>query len=75
MYSVFFDIRSGVRELKALYNAYRQRFKNYPEFKQFYYDNIKDHKFIIYNKGEDKYCTYRYPDKIPSFIFKYNKSK
>lgn len=75
MYSIFFDIGSGVRELEALYNAYGQRFKNYAEFKEFYYDNIKDHKFIMYNKDEDKYCTYRCPEKIPTFQFKYNKIK
>jgi hypothetical protein len=75
IYSVFFDIGSGVRELEALYNAYGQRFKNYAEFKEFYYNNIKDHKFIMYNKDEDKYCIYRCPDKLPSFTFKYNKSK
>lgn len=75
MYSLFFNIGSGVRELEALYNAYGQRFNNYNEFKQFYYNNIADHKFIMYNKDLDKYITYRCPEKIPDFKFKYNKVK
>lgn len=75
MYAVFFDIGSGVRELEALYNAYGQRFRNYNEFKEYYYKNISDHKFIMYNKDEDKYQTYRCPSLIPKFAFKYNKFK
>ncbi len=75
MYAIFFDIGSGVRELEALYNAYGQRFKNYADFKEFYYKNIDDHKFIMYDKDIDKYCTYRCPEKIPEFSFTFNKKK
>lgn len=75
MYSIFFDIGSGVRELDALYNAYGQRFKNFSDFKEYYYNNINDHKFIMYNKDTDKYLTYRCPEKIPEFNYKYNKIK
>jgi len=75
MYSIFFDIGSGVRELESLYNAYGQRFENYKLFKKFYYKNIDDHKFIMYDKDSNEYKVYRSPEKIPSFKFKYNKYK
>lgn len=75
MYAVFFDIGSGVTELESIYNAYGQRFKNYNDFKEYYYKNITDHKFIMYDKNENKYITYRCPEKIPDFKFKYNKFK
>jgi len=75
MYSIFFDSGSGVRELEALYNAYGARFKNFHEFKDFYYNNIDNHKFIMYNKKTDEYQVYRCPPKIPTFKFKFNKYK
>lgn len=75
MYSIFFDVGSGVRELEALYSAYGQRFKNYQEFKEFYYNNIKNHQFIMYNKDSDEYLVYKAPAEIPKFTFKYNKYK
>ena len=73
MYSVFFDSGSGVTELDALYNAYGARFKNFQEFKEFYYKNIDNHKFIMYNKDQDEYLVYRCTENIPSFNFKFNK--
>jgi hypothetical protein len=75
MYTIFFDSGSGVRELEALYNAYGARFKNFYEFKEFYYKNIDNHKFITYNKDTDEYLVYRCPESIPSFKFKFDKYK
>lgn len=72
-YNVFFHIGDGVRELRSTYEAWGQKFKNYDEFKQFYYNAIKDHKFIMYNNEQGKYNIYRCPENIPSFKIKYNK--
>lgn len=73
--AVFFNVGSGVRELQSIYEAYGQRFKNYNEFKEFYYANIANHKFIMYDKDTDKYLVYKCPENIPNFNFKYNKFK
>lgn len=75
MHAAFFNIGSGVRELEALYQAYGQRFKDYNEFKKYYYDNINDHKFIMYDNNQEQYVTYRCPEKIPAFNFPYSKKK
>jgi hypothetical protein len=72
-YNLFFNIGEGVREMKATYDAFGNRFKNYDDFKQFYYNAIKDHKFIMYNTEEGKYNIYRAPENIPQFLIKYNK--
>jgi DNA replication protein DnaC len=72
-YNLFFNISEGVREMKATYNAFGNRFKNYDDFKQFYYNAIKDHKFIMYNTEEGKYNIYRALENILSFLIKYNK--
>jgi hypothetical protein len=72
-YNLFFNIGEGVREMKAIYDAFGYRFKNYNDFKQFYYNAIKDHKFIMYNTEEGKYNIYRAPENIPPFLIKYNK--
>jgi hypothetical protein len=66
----------GPRRYKGDANTYQSfgnRFKNYDAFKQFYYNAIKDHKFIMYNTEEGKYNIYRAPENIPSFLIKYNK--
>ena len=73
MYSVFFDIGAGRRELESTYNCYGNRFSSFHDFKQFYFENIKDHKFIMYDKNQNKYIVYRAPEEIPSFKYKYNK--
>jgi hypothetical protein len=75
MYSIFFNIGSGRRGKDSLFQAYGGMFKDFTTFNEYYNNNIKDHKFIMYNKDEDKYCTYRCPETIPPFIFKYNKFK
>jgi DNA helicase HerA-like ATPase len=72
-YNCFFNIGKGVRELKATYDAFGQRFKSYDKYKKFYYKAIKDHKFIMYNNQEGKYNIYRAPGNIPKFFIKYNK--
>ena len=72
-YNLFFNIGEGVREMKATYDAFGNRFKNYDDFKKFYYNAIKDHKFIMYNNQEGKYNIYRAPENIPQFLIKYNK--
>jgi hypothetical protein len=46
-YNLFFDIGEGVRELKAIYESFGQRFKSYNDFKSFYYNSIKNNKFIL----------------------------
>lgn len=63
----------GVREMNAIYQAYGQRFKSYETFKQFYYSNIDNHKFIMWNNETDKFQTFRAPENIPKFKLKYNK--
>lgn len=75
MFCLIFDVGSGIRELEAAYSAYGQRWKNYAEFKEFYYANTKDHKFIMYDKEQDEFLVYKCPAKIPPFTFKYNKFK
>jgi hypothetical protein len=70
-----YGITHESRELETSYSVYCQRVKTYAEFKEFYYENIKDHKFMMFNKDKNKYCTYRYPEKIPSFTFQFNKFK
>lgn len=72
-YSVFFEIGSGVRELRSIYECYGQKFKNYDEFKQFYYKNVKDHKFVLWNQEKDDYLVYKCPEQIPDFKMIYNK--
>ena len=74
MYSAFFDVGPGRRELQATYDCYGGRFKSYEIFKQYYFANIKDHKFITYDRERDEYQTYRAPEKIPKFSIKYNKN-
>jgi hypothetical protein len=73
MYSVFFDCGPGRRETEAIFNAYGARFKNFEEFKRFYYANTKDYKFVSYNKETDSYQTYKCPSEIPDFKIKYNR--
>lgn len=72
-YNVFFDLGQGRRELEACYNSYGQRFKNYDDFKQYYYDNINNHKFILFQHETGEYKTFRCPSTIPPFYLKYNK--
>jgi DNA helicase HerA-like ATPase len=59
-YSLFFNIR----EMQSTYQSFGNRFKNYDAFKQFYYNAIKDHKFIMYNNQEGKYNIYIEPQII-----------
>jgi hypothetical protein len=69
----------GERPLKALFDAYGQRFKSYAEFKAFLYDSTADHCFIFYNKRissrkiEDRYKVMKCPEKVPKFRIKYTK--
>jgi hypothetical protein len=72
-YALFFNIGEGTREMQSTYQSFGNRFKNYDAFKQFYYNAIKDYKFIIYNTEEGKYNIYRAPENIPPFLIKYNK--
>lgn len=71
-FNVFFNIGEGIREMRAVYECYGQRFKNYDEFRIFYYDNIADHKFIMWRGEVDGYQVYKAPDIIPSFLLKFN---
>ena len=73
MYSLFFDIGAGRREMDAIYNAYGGHFDNFQQFKAFYYNNVKDHKFVLYDKESDTYKTYKCPPEIPKFQLKYNR--
>jgi hypothetical protein len=75
MYSIFFNIGSGVAELEAIYRAYGQKFKNYGDFKDYYYKNIQNHKFIQYDNDKEEYLVYRCPEKIPKFNFTFSKHK
>lgn len=70
-YNIYFNVGQGLRELKAIYEAYGQRFKSYNEYKQFYYKNIEDHKFIMY--VDDCYKVFRAPEEIPAFNITFNK--
>jgi hypothetical protein len=70
-YNIFFNVGQGRRELEGIYNSYGQRFASYSEFKKFYYDNIENHKFIMYSG--DGYKVFRAPDNIPQFNIKFNK--
>jgi hypothetical protein len=73
IYNAFFNFGGGTREMKATYEAFRNRFRSYEEFKTFYYKNIENHKFIIYNLDTSSYTTYRCPKTIPKFHLKFNK--
>lgn len=73
IYSTFFNVGEGRRETEAIFNAYGARFKNFEEFKRFYYANTKDYKFVSYNKDTDSYQTYKCPSEIPDFKIKYNR--
>jgi hypothetical protein len=46
-YNLFFDIGKGIRELRATYELFGQKFKSYDDFKSFYYNSIKNNKFIL----------------------------
>jgi hypothetical protein len=59
--------------MKATYDAFGNKFKNYDDFKNFYYNAIKDHKFIMYNTQKGKYNINRAPENIQPFLIKYNK--
>jgi hypothetical protein len=72
-YNIFFDIDDEVQEMKAVYDAFRQRLKNYETFKKYYYNNIENHKFIMWNNEAGEYKTFKYLENIPKFILKYNK--
>lgn len=69
--SLFFDVGDDRRALESVYNSFGARFKSYSEFKEYYYNNIKDHKFILYH-NENGYITFRCPENIPPFELKYN---
>lgn len=70
-FSIYYDIGEGVREMRAVYESYGQRFKSYDEFRQFYYKNIENHQFIMYCDSE--YKVFRCPEKIPQFKITFNK--
>lgn len=72
-YSCFFDIGNGVREMRSIYEAYGQKFKNYDEFKDFYYTNTGDYKFIMWNNNDNMYKVFRCPENIPKFKITINK--
>lgn len=71
MYVFILQVGSGRRELSSIYDCYANQFSNYEEFKKFYYENIKDHKFFCYDNETDSFITYRAPEKIPKFKLKY----
>ncbi len=71
-YNLFFNIGEGYRELQSVYQAYGGRFTSYSDFKEFYYNNIRCHKFIMWNCQKDNYQVYRVPQKIPYFKLSYN---
>ena len=50
MLTMCFNCGFGRTEMEALYNMFGGRFKNYDEYKNFYYKNIEDHKFITHRK-------------------------
>ena len=75
MYSMFLDVGSGIRELGAIYQCYGNRFPSFQEFKQFYFENIKNHQFIMWNKDKQEYSVYRAPENIPHFKLKYNRKQ
>jgi hypothetical protein len=39
-YNVFFNVGEGVREMKATYDAFGNRFPNYETFKKYYYKEL-----------------------------------
>jgi hypothetical protein len=71
-YNVFFNVGEGVREMKATYDAFGNRFPNYETFKKYYYKGIENHKFIMWNNEQGQYKIFRCPETIPSFKIKYN---
>jgi hypothetical protein len=63
------------RSLKALYESYGQMFNDYNTFKKWLMDNTGEHKFIWYNRKENKkenrYKIMRCPENIPRFKLNY----
>lgn len=66
-YGLFFDIGDGRHEIEATFNWIGGRFKSLQEFKEFYYANTEDHKFILYHRDDREYKVFRAPAEIPSF--------
>jgi hypothetical protein len=54
-YDLFFNIGEGVREIKATYDTFGNRFKNYDDFKQFYYNAIINLSCTILKKENTTY--------------------
>jgi hypothetical protein len=61
-----------VREMKATYEAFGNRFPNYKTFKKYYYKGIENHKFIMWNNEQGEYKIFRCPETIPNFKIEYN---
>lgn len=72
MYSLFFNVGEGVRELQAIFDAYGQRFRDYKQFKDVYYKYTKNHHFIMYDKESGEYKAYVAPEHIPQFKIEFN---
>ena len=73
-YGCFFDVGLGKREVEATYEWIGGRFKSFGEFKQFYYANTQDHRFILFHRDHQEYRVFRAPADIPKFQLQFRKA-
>lgn len=72
-YSLFFDVGLGKRELEATYDWIGGRFRSFSEFKQYYYANTQEHRFVLFHRDHQEYRVFRAPADIPKFQLQFRK--
>lgn len=74
-YFVFFGGGHDRTVLKASYDSFGAEFGNFDQYREFYFANLRDHKFLLYNNIESKYLSAKAPAKVPKFYLKWTKMR
>lgn len=72
-YGLFFDIGLGVAEIRATYEWIGGKFGTLNDFKDFYYDNVGEHRCIMFHRDDQAYRVFRAPAKVPDFTLRFRK--